>query len=71
MARPIQLHLTLPFRHRPLDHPRLRSLLEQGYRIRDLQRLTDEEVVVTLRPLPRRDTHANPDREPPRRETNP
>jgi hypothetical protein len=45
----IQLHLVLPYKHEVRDHPRIRSRLEDGYRIVQLQRVTDREVLVTLR----------------------
>ena len=48
MSEAIQLHLRLAFKHEPEDHPRIRALLERGYRITQLQRLTDAEVLVTL-----------------------
>lgn len=53
----IQLHLVLPYRHEAREHPRLRALLERGYRIADLQRMTDQEVLVTLE-TPAQDPHA-------------
>jgi len=49
-TEPIQLHVSLAFKHEPEDHPRIRALLDRGYRISQLQRLTDQEVLVTLRP---------------------
>jgi hypothetical protein len=48
----IQLHLTLPYKAEIGDHPRVRSHLQSGYGIVQLQRLSDHEVLVTLRPLP-------------------
>jgi hypothetical protein len=44
----VQLHLVLPYKFQPHEDPRIRRHLEQGYRIVQLQRLTDREVVVTL-----------------------
>jgi hypothetical protein len=44
----IQLHLVLPYKHEVRDHPRIKSHLESGYRIVQLQRVTDREVLVTL-----------------------
>ena len=43
-----QLHLVLPFNHEPREHPRVAAMLAQGFRIQDLQRLTDREVLITL-----------------------
>jgi len=50
MERPerIQLHLTLPFKKEPRDHPKIGALLEEGFRIDQFQRVTDKEAVVTL-----------------------
>ena len=48
LAGRIQLHLNLPFNHQPRDHPTIRGYLERGYRIEELQRVTDHEVLVTL-----------------------
>jgi len=47
-AERIQLHLDLPYRKQPKDHPRIGALLAQGFRIAELQRLTDKEVAITL-----------------------
>ena len=47
-AERIQLHLVLQYRKQPRDHPRIGALLDRGFRIADLQRVTDQEVVVTL-----------------------
>ncbi len=44
----MQLHLVLPYKHEARGHPQVRSYLERGWRIVDLQRLTDREVLVTL-----------------------
>jgi hypothetical protein len=43
-----QLHLVLPSRQEAASHPRLRDYLARGFRIVQLQRVTDREVVVTL-----------------------
>jgi hypothetical protein len=48
-----QLHLVLPYKVEPRDHPRLRRYLEDGYRISQLQRLTDRDALVTLVLAPR------------------
>ncbi len=44
----IQLHLVLPYKFQPTEERRVKDLLDRGYRILDLQRLTDREVIVTL-----------------------
>ncbi len=44
----VQLHLVLPYKFQPTDEPRVKSLLDRGYRIVQLQRVTDREVIVTL-----------------------
>ena len=46
--RRIQLHLVLAYKHEPREHPRVASLLREGYRVVDLQRVTDREALVTL-----------------------
>ncbi|HKQ61184.1 MAG TPA: hypothetical protein VJS92_07820 [Candidatus Polarisedimenticolaceae bacterium] len=50
----LQLHLVLPYQLEAREHPRIRAYLERGYRIAQLQRVTDEEVVVTLAAPPPR-----------------
>ncbi len=46
----IQLHLELPYKDEAATHPRIKAHLERGYRIEQLQRVTDREVLVTLVP---------------------
>ncbi len=46
----IQLHLVLPYKDEAATHPRIKAHLERGYRIEQLQRVTDREVLVTLVP---------------------
>jgi hypothetical protein len=48
MQHRLQLHLVLPYKLEAREHPRVRAHLERGYRIVDLQRVTDREVLVTL-----------------------
>jgi hypothetical protein len=43
-----QMQLVLPYKQQPATHPRIRRYLEQGYRIVQLQRLTDREALVTM-----------------------
>lgn len=47
-AERVQLHLVLPYKIEVKDDPRVRAYLERGYRVRDLQRVTDQEVLITL-----------------------
>ena len=44
----LQLHLVLPYKFQPTDQPRVKELLDRGYRIEHLQRVSDREVIVTL-----------------------
>ncbi len=44
----LQLQLDLTYKMQPRDHPRVRAYLERGYRIADLQRISDQEALVTL-----------------------
>ena len=46
--RKIQLHLVLAYKHEVREHPRIKAHLARGYRIVQLQRVTDREVLVTL-----------------------
>ncbi len=43
-----QLHLELPYKKEPREHPRVRAWLDRGYRIAQLQRLTDRDAVITF-----------------------
>jgi len=45
----IQLQLTLPYKREVGEAPRVRRHLDEGYRIVRVQRLTDREVLVTLK----------------------
>jgi hypothetical protein len=47
-AGKIQLQIVLPYKDEARSHGSVRGYLERGYRIVDLQRVTDREVVVTL-----------------------
>ena len=47
-AERVQFHLVLPYKLQPRDNPRVRGYLDRGYRIVQLQRVTDREVLVTL-----------------------
>ena len=44
----IQLHLMLPYNIEVRADHRVREYLEHGYRIIELQRLTDREALITL-----------------------
>ena len=48
--RRIQLHLVLPYKFEPRENGRVREYLAQGYRIEQLQRISDREALVTLAP---------------------
>jgi hypothetical protein len=46
----VQLHLGLPYKAQPADDPRVRSYLDQGWRVVHVQRVNDREALVTLAP---------------------
>ncbi len=46
--RRFQLHLVLPYKFQPREHRQVAAWLDKGYRIEQLQRISDREVVVTL-----------------------
>jgi len=46
--RRLELHVILPYKAQPSEHPGIRRYLDQGYRIEVLQRLTDREAIVVL-----------------------
>jgi hypothetical protein len=46
--RRIQLQLRIPYKFQPTWHREVRRRLEQGWRIEDYARLSDEEVAVTM-----------------------
>lgn len=48
----VQLHLELPYKFEPRQDRRVRSYLDRGYRIRQLQRISDREVLITLSATP-------------------
>jgi hypothetical protein len=43
-----QLHLVLPYKLEARDHPEVRGYLDGGWRIVQLQRVSDREALVTL-----------------------
>jgi hypothetical protein len=43
-----QLHIVMPYKLEARNHPRIRSYLDRGYRIVQLQRISDREAIVTL-----------------------
>jgi len=47
-----QLHLVLPYKHQAMEHPEIRRQLDQGFRIAQIQRVTDREVLVTFEAQP-------------------
>ena len=44
----VQLHLVLPYKADPAAHNQIKAYLDRGYRIEQLQRITDREAIVTL-----------------------
>jgi len=46
----VQLHLVLPYKFEPRRDRRVKSYLDRGFRIRQLQRVSDREVLITLSP---------------------
>ena len=48
MARKMQVQLDLPYHREAKDDERIRRYLDEGWRIGQLQRLTDREVVITF-----------------------
>jgi hypothetical protein len=46
-----QLHLALPYKFEPLEHPEVASLLRDGWRVVEVTRITDRETLVTLEEL--------------------
>ena len=44
----VQLHLVLPYKFEPRNDQRVRAYLERGFRIVELQRITDREALITL-----------------------
>ena len=44
----IQVHVALAYRHEPASEPRIAARLARGWRIVELQRLTDRDALVTL-----------------------
>ena len=44
----VQLHLVLPYKFQLREHHEIRGYLDRGYRVVQLQRITDREVIVTL-----------------------
>jgi hypothetical protein len=43
-----QLHLALPYKFEPLEHPRVAAMLDQGWKIVEVTRVTDRETLVTF-----------------------
>lgn len=48
--RRVQLHVPLPYKKEPSHDPRVARLLAEGWRVEDLQRLSDRDALVTLAP---------------------
>jgi len=49
VSQELQLHVVLPYNIEVRKHPRVQSYLTQGYRIEEVQRISDREALVTLR----------------------
>lgn len=47
-AQRLQIQVQLPFKKQPRDDHRIASYLARGYRIVDLLRISDGEVLVTF-----------------------
>lgn len=43
-----QLHLALPYKFEPKEHPRVAAMLAEGWRIVEVTRVTDRETLVTF-----------------------
>jgi len=48
----IQIQLALSYKQQPAEHPRIRTMLERGYRVVSVDRLNDREALITLEPSP-------------------
>jgi hypothetical protein len=44
----VQLHVALPYKKEPGHDPKVSRYLSMGYRVEELQRLTDRDALVTL-----------------------
>jgi len=47
-SRRVQIQVPLPYGREPLQDERIKKHLDAGWRISQLQRLTDQEVLVTF-----------------------
>ena len=47
-AERFQIQLVLPYKKEARFHPRVRAKLAEGYRIANLQRVSDREVLITF-----------------------
>jgi len=47
-ARRVQLQLRIPYKFQPTRHRAIREKLAAGWTVEDYQRISDQEVVVTL-----------------------
>jgi hypothetical protein len=43
-----QLHLVLPYKFEPREHPRVAAMLAEGWKIVEVTRVTDRETLVTF-----------------------
>jgi hypothetical protein len=46
--RRTQLHLVLPYKFEPREHPRVRAMIRDGWVVTEVTRVTDRETLVTL-----------------------
>ena len=53
-AHRVQIQFDLPYRREPRSDERIRSYLDQGLRIVQMQRLSDQEVMITFEGPPAR-----------------
>lgn len=44
----VQLQLRIPYKFQPTRHHEVRERLASGWTVEDYQRLSDQEVVITL-----------------------
>lgn len=51
-AARVQLQFVLPYKQQAMDHPDIQRQLNQGFRIAQIQRVSDREVLVTFEGKP-------------------
>lgn len=50
LSERVQLQVGMTFKQQPAEHPRIKAYLDRGYRVVHVQRVTDDEALVTLTP---------------------